>query len=163
MSCFVDAPFVLRSGDGQPGELITLYLTIVVSANAPPHPIFPIDTTHAIATGMDVSHMEQATEPNITRSQDSTRTTSFVAAAAPELRSPPTAEAPVTTSTPIPPVPDIQAMSLAENALRDADETTKAINLTSAWESTVERIKWLIDTVSPVAGVRAMSSYLFLD
>jgi hypothetical protein len=111
MSPFVDAPFVLRSGDGQAGELVTLYLTIAVSSNAPPHPILPIDTAHAMATGMDVSPMEQATEPTI------------------------------------------------------ADEATRAINLTSTLKSTVERIKWVVDTVNPVAGVRhsAMSSYLFLD
>ena len=165
MSCFVDAPFVLRSGDGQPGELVTLYLTISVSAYAPPRLILPIDTAHAIATGMDVSPMEQATEPTITRAQDSIVTTPFVAAAAPELLSPPTDGVPIVTSSPIPPVPDIQAMSPAEKALHDADEATKAINLTSTWESTVERIKWVIDTVNPVAGVRhsAMSFYLMLD
>ena len=162
MSWFVDAPFVLRSGDGQPGELITLYLTIVVPANTPPHLIFPINAAHAIATGTDVSPMEQATESTITRAQVSIETTPFVAAATPEILSPLTDDAPIVTSSPIPPVPDIQAMSPAKNALRDADEATKAINLTSTWESTVERIKWLIDTVSPVAGVRhsAISSYL---
>ena len=165
MSCFVDAPFVLRSADGQPGELITLHLTIAVSTNAPPHPILPIDTAHAIATGMDISHMEQATEPTINRAQDSIETTPFVVTATAELLSPPTDDAPVVTSSPILPVPDIQAMSPADNALRDADEATKAINLTSTWKSTVERIKWVIDTVSPVAGVRhsPISSYLLLD
>ena len=114
---------------------------------------------------MDVSLMEQATEPTITRAQDSTETTPSVAAAFPELLSPSTDDVPIVTSSPIPPVPDIQAMSSAENALRDADEATKAINLTNTWESTIERIKWVIDTVSPVAGVRhgAMSSYLLLD
>ena len=110
--------------------------------------------------------MEQATEPTIIRAQDSIETTTqTVAAAAPEVLSPSTDNVPIVTSNPILPVPDIQAMSSAENALRDADEATKAINLTSTWESTVERIKWVIDTVSPVAGVRyiVMSSYLMLD
>ena len=162
MSWFIDAPFILRIDDGQPGELVTLYLTIAVSANAPPHPMLPIDTAHTIATGMDVATMEQATEPTIARAQESIETTTFVAAATSEL---PTDHAPVVTSSPIPPIPDIKAMSPAENALRDADDATRAINLTSTWESTVERIKWVIDTVSPVAGVRhsAMSSYLLLN
>ena len=165
MSCFVDSPFVLRSGDGQPGEFVTLYLKIAVSANSPPHPIFPIDTAHAIATGMDVSPMEQATEPTITRALDYIETTPFVAAAIPELLSPSMDDVPIVTSSPILPVPDIQLMSPAENALHDADEATKAINLTSTWESTVERIKWLIETLNPVAGVRhsAMSFDLMLD
>jgi hypothetical protein len=165
MSCFVDAPFVLRSSDGQAGELVSLYLTIAVSANAPPHPILPIDTPHAIAAGMDVSPMEQATEPTNARALDSIETTQFVAAATPELLSLPTDDVPIVTSSPMPPMPNIQVMSPAENALHGADEATKAINLTSTWESTVERIKWVIDTVSPVAGVRhsAMSFYLMLD
>jgi hypothetical protein len=164
MSCFVDAPFVLRSADGQPGELVTLYLTIAVSSNAPPYPILPIDTAHAMATGMGVSPMENATEPTIARAQDSIETTPSVAAPTPELLSPPTGDVPIVTSS-LPPVSDIPAMSPAEHALRDADEATKAINLTSTWESTVERMKWVMDTVSPVAGVRhsAMSSYLMLD
>ena len=161
MSCFIDAPFVLRSGDG---ELVTLYLSFAVSTNAPPHPISPVDTAHAIATGMDVPPMEQATEPTISRAEDSIETTPFVAVATPELLSPPTDDVPILTSSPIPPVPDIQAMAPAKNALHDADEATKSINLTSIWESTVERIKWLIDTVSPVAGVRhSTMSYLLLD
>ena len=159
MTCFIDAPFVLRSGEG---ELVTLYLSIAVSTNAPPHPISPINTAHAIATGMDVPPMEQATEPTISRAEDSIETTPFVVGATPEILSPPMDDALVVTSSPIPPVPDIQAMAPAKNALHDADEATKSINLTSIWESTVERIKWLIDTVSPVAGVRHGASYLLL-
>ena len=165
MSWFVDASFVLKSGDGKPGQSVTLYLTIVVSANAPPHPILPIDTAHAIATGIDVSPMEQATENTNTGAQDSIETTPFIPAATSELLSPSMHDVPIVTSSTIPPVLDVQAMSPAENALRDADEATKAINLTCTWESTVDRIKWVIDTVSPVAGVRhsAMTSYLLLD
>jgi hypothetical protein len=149
MSCFVDAPFVLRSGDGQAGELATLYLTITVSANAPPRLMLPTN-----ATEMDVSPMNQATEPTIARAQDTTDTTPFVTAITPEPLSPPMDHLPVETSNPIPPVPDIQVASPAENALHDANEATKAIDLTSTWEGAVERIKWVIDTVSPVAGVR---------
>ena len=104
-------------------------------------------------------------ERTVSRAQDSIETTPFVVAATPELLSPPTDDAPIVTSSSTPPVPDINAMSPAKNALRDADKATKTINLTSTWESTVERIKWVIDTVSPVAGVRqsAMSSYLLFD
>jgi hypothetical protein len=45
-------------------------------------------------------------------------------------------------------------MSAAENTLHDADEATKAIDLTNTWEGAVARIQWLMDTLSPVAGVR---------
>ena len=171
MSWLVDAPFVLTSGDGQAGESaqpVTLYLTITVSANATCHPILPINTANAVSTEVDVSPMEQATEAIIAHPQDSIETTPFVVAVAttPEPLSPPTDHVPIETRTPIPPVPDGHAaMSPAKGALQGADEATKAINLTSTWESAVERIKWVIDTVSPVAGVRLspISLYLLLD
>ena len=109
---------------------------------------------------MDVSPMDQVTEPSIARAQDT-----FVTATTPAPLSSPTDDLPIETSTPLLPVPDIQVMSSAGNALHDADEATKTIDLTSTWESTVERIKWVIDTVNPVVGVRhsAMSYYLMPD
>ncbi len=158
---------MLSNGDGQAGpsdEPITLYLAIAVSANATSHPILPVNATNAMATEVDVLPMEQATEP--TMAQDSIETTPFVVATAPEPLSPPTDDVPIETSTPIPPVPDVRvAMSPAENALHDADEATKAINLPSIWEGAIARIKLVMDTVSPVAEVRhnAMSFYLVLD
>jgi|SRR6266702_1715318 len=156
MSRFVEFPFVLRNGDGQAGQSdqpVILYLTIIVSAKATSHPVFAYNPTNVIATEVDVSPMEQATKT--TMGQDLTETTPFVVATAPGSISPPTDRAPIETSTPIPPVPDVRAaMSPAENALRDADEATKAINLPSRWEGAVTRIKWLMDTVSPAAGVR---------
>ena len=171
MSCSEDAPFVLSSGDGQAGDSdqpVTLFLTITASANAISHPILPTNTTNTIATEVDVSPMERATEATIAHSQHSFETTPSVVAVVttPEALSPPTDHVPIETSTPTPPVPDVQAaMSPAKDALQDADEATKAIDLTSTWEGAVERIKWLIDTVSPVAEVRhsAISFYLMLD
>src|SRR6266702_4566954 len=167
MSRFVEVPFVLSNGDGQAGQSdqpVILYLTIAVSANATSHPILPINLINAVATKVDVSPMEQATKP--TMAQDPTETTPFVVATAPEPLSTPTEHTPIETSTPIPPVPDVRAaMSPAEDALRDAEEATKAINLPSKWEGAVARIKWVMDTVSPAAEVRhsAMSFYLMLD
>ncbi len=107
--------------------------------------------------------MEQATKPIM--AQDSIGTTPFVVATAPEPLSPPTDHVPIETSTLIPPVPDVRAaMSPAENALRNAGEATKAIDLPSTWEGAVARIKWVMDTVSPAAEVRhAMSFYLVLN
>ena len=165
----VDAPFVLNSGGGQTGQSVqpvTLYLTITVPAIATSRPILPANTTDAIATEVDASPMEQATEPTIAPAQDSIETTPFVVAATPEPLSPPTDQVPIGASTPIPPVPDVRAaMSPAESALDDADRATNTINLTSKWEGAVERIKWVMDTVSPVAGVRhsEMTFYLILD
>ncbi len=106
--------------------------------------------------------MERVTNP--TMAQDAIEATPFVVATVPKPLSP-MDHVPSETSTPIP-VPNVQAaMSPAENALRDADEVTKVINLPSTWEGAVARIKWLMDTVSPAAEVRhsTMSFYLMLD
>ena len=163
MFYFIDVPFVLNRGDGA-GESVqpaTLYLTIKVPANATPHPILPINTTSAIAAEIDVSSTEHATEPTIAQAQDSIEPTPSVVATTPEPLSPPTDSGPIETSTPILPDPAVRAeMSPAENALHDADDATKAIGLTNTWEGAVGRIQWLMDTLSPVAGVRhsAMSS-----
>ena len=167
MSCFVEVPFVLSNSDGQAGQQIqpvTLYMTITVSANATSHPILPTSATNAIATEVEVSPVDQAARPTI--AQGSIETTAFVVTTVPESLSPPTDQVPVETSTPIPPAPDVKAaMSPAEDALHDADKATKAINLTSTWEGAVARIKWVMDTVSPLAGVRccAISFGLVLD
>ncbi len=52
-------------------------------------------------------------------------------------------------------------MSLAKNALRNADEAMTTINLSNAWEGAFERIKWVMDTVSPVTEVRAVSFFFY--
>ena len=68
----------------------------------------------------------------------------------------------ITTS--IPPAPDGGAgMSPAKNALRDADEAMTTINLSNTWEGALERIKCVMDTVSPVTEVRATSFVPILD
>ena len=45
-------------------------------------------------------------------------------------------------------------MSPAENVFVDAKEVTATINLSDTWGDALERIKWVMDTLSPVAGVR---------
>jgi hypothetical protein len=75
----------------------------------------------------------------------------------------------INVSTPQPILPTITtnaiAISAAENTLHDADEATKAIDLTHTWEVAVARIQWLMDTLSPVAEVRhsAISFHLMPD
>ncbi|SRR6266702_739717 len=166
MSRFLEVSFVLSNGDGQAGQSVQpviLYLTIAVSASATSHPISPINPTNAIATQVNASSMEQATKP--TMAQGSIETAPFVVATAPDPLSPPTDHVPIETSTPLP-LPDVlAAVPPAGNALHDADEATKAINLSSTWDGAVAKIKWVMDTVSPAAEVRhsAMSFYLVLD
>ncbi len=128
-----------------------------MSAKATSHPILRYNPTNAIATEVDVSPMKQATKPTIAK--DSVEITPFVVATAPEPLSPQTDRVPIETITPIPPVPDVRtAISPTENALRDADEATKAIDLPSTWEGAVARIKWLMDTVSPAAEVSKVTT-----
>ena len=167
MFYFIDVPFVLNRSDGagESVQPVTLYLTITVPANATPYPILPINTTSAIVAEIDVSSMEQATEPTVAQAQDSIEPTSSVVVTTPEPLSPPTDIGPIETSTPILPEPAVKAeMSPAENSLHDADEATDAIDLTNTWQRAVARIQWLMDNLSPIAGVRhsAMSftSYL---
>ena len=104
-----------------------------------------------------VTPIEQATEPTTARTQDSIEATSFVVASSPGDH------VPIETSTSMPSVYDVQeAMSPAESGLRGADEATQAmVNLTSTWEGAVARIKWLMDALSPVAGVRHSAMFFY--
>ncbi len=58
------------------------------------------------------------------------------------------------------PMPDSQAeMSPTEKALiavRSADEAKKPVDRKNTWQGAVSRIKWVMDTVSPIAEVRAI-------
>ena len=55
----------------------------------------------------------------------------------------------------MPPATDRSAgMSLAENALHDAKEVVATINLSKTREGALERIKWVMDTLGPMAAVR---------
>jgi len=42
-------------------------------------------------------------------------------------------------------------MSSAEDALQIADDAMTALNLSDTWEGALERIKWVMDAVGPVA------------
>ncbi len=87
--------------------------------------------------------------------QDSTNTTRSTVATGSETLSPPTDRLPSEMSTPMPAAADRRAgMSPVEDALHDAGEAMTTINLPSTWDSALERIKWVMDTVSPVAEVR---------
>ena len=46
-------------------------------------------------------------------------------------------------------------LSSAENALQGANEVMTTINLSDTWGAALERIKWVMDIVSPVAEVRS--------
>ena len=71
---------------------------------------------------------------------------------------------PVRGSTPVP--QDQGEPSLVKEAqvgLERADELEKSIEGSDTWEGVVGRIKWLMDTLSPVAGVRVIFVSPVLD
>ena len=64
-------------------------------------------------------------------------------------------------------MPDVQTeMSPSEKAqiaLRRADEAKKPIDRADTWNGTISRIKWVMDTVSPITEVRAVFILPLLD
>ena len=55
----------------------------------------------------------------------------------------------------------ISLVKEAQDGLERADELEKSIGGSDTWEGVVGRIKWLMDTLSPVAGVRVISVLTF--
>ncbi len=124
---------------------VTLYLTVSVSPNTTSHP-----------GKRDLVGAGEAIKPSMT--QDSMISTRPTVAASSETPSSAKDHLPGEITTSMPPAADGSAgMSPAENALRSADGAVVAIDLSNTWEGALERIKWVMDTVSPVAEVRAMS------
>ena len=140
-----DVPFSLSNGDGKDGQSmqpITLYLTMTVS------------TTMAspILLG-DEAPAEGATRPSMS----------------------PDSGGPIQSTAPDPllPLPDHFSVEIGVPtshsqaevsptedpviALRRADEAMKPIDRSNTWEMAVERINWVMDTLSPIAGVRVTS------
>ncbi|SRR6266702_1166073 len=144
----VDVPFVLANAGRQAGQSIqpvTLYLTVSVSPNMPSHPV-----KHDLVGAGEVMRPFTA--------QDSVKSTRSTIPAGFETLSSPKDHLPGDITTSMPPVADVSAgMSPAESALRSADGAVAAIDLSNTREGALERIKWVMDIVSPVAEVRAMS------
>jgi hypothetical protein len=127
---------------------VTLHLAITVSANR----TFPSDSPQIPAQG-DNSPAEEVPKPTIgsdSRGPDQST--------APEPPSPPPDHPPVQSSTPVP--QDQAEMSLSEKAqisLDRADEAEKSIGGSNTWQGIVEKIKFVMNTLSPVAGVRVIN------
>ena len=134
-----------------------LYLTIAVSANMP-LTIIP-NNPPEISTKGDDTPAEEATKPS--KAPDSGGPIQSTAAG-PLLPSPDPLSVETGAS-----MPDGRAeMSLTEKALialRRADEAKKPIDPANTWEGAISRIKWVMDTVSPIAEVRAISILPLLD
>jgi hypothetical protein len=152
----VDVPFVLINPDGEAGQStqpVTLYLTVDVS------PILPIDATDLQSAKVTESPPR---EDMSSITQDPMNATRSTVATGSETVSPPADRPPSEMSTPLPPAANRPAgMSPTENTLRDAGEVVTAIDISDIWGGALERIKWVMDTLSPVAEVR--SNDLFVN
>ncbi|KAH9030584.1 hypothetical protein EDB83DRAFT_1849522 [Lactarius deliciosus] len=141
-----DVSFDLINGDGGAGrstQPATLDLTITVSTNM--HPINPHDPPDISTKGGDT--LADAAKSSM--AQDSGEPFQPTAPE-PHLASPDPLS--VETGTP---APDSQAetstVERARIALRDAEEAKQPIDGVNAWNGAMSRIKWVMDTVSPVA------------
>ncbi|KAF8260413.1 hypothetical protein EI94DRAFT_905287 [Lactarius quietus] len=137
-----NAPFVLVNGNrraGQSNPPVTLYLNVSVSPNSTSNPILPIDAINIQSTEINETPPTEATS---SIAQDSTNTTRSTTPG-PETYSPPT-DRPPNVLMPA-------GITSAVDALQTADEAMTALNLSDTWEGALKRIKWVMDTVSPVA------------
>ncbi|KAF8258413.1 hypothetical protein EI94DRAFT_1138288, partial [Lactarius quietus] len=137
-----NAPFVLVNGNRravQSNPPVTLYLTVSVSPNSTSNPILPIDAINIQSTEINETPPTEATS---SIAQDSTNTTRSTTPG-PETYSPPT-DRPPNVLMPA-------GITSAVDALQTADEAMTALNLSDTWEGALKRIKWVMDTVSPVA------------
>jgi len=136
---------------------VTIYLMITVSANMLP-PIIP-NNPPEIPTQGDDTPAEKATKSAIASYSGGP-----IQSTAPERLLPSSRPLSVETGTPM---PDGRVeMSSTEKALislRCADEAQKPIDGANTWKRAISRIKWVMDTVSPIAEVRAISILPLLD
>ena len=148
----VDVPVVLINIDRrarQSHQPVTLYLTVIVSPDTTSYPVLAVDATNVQTTEVSVSPPGEAA---ISVTQDSSNTTRSTGATDSETHTPLTDRF---LSTAMPPVADQQAgMPPVEISLNMAAEAIATINLSDTWEDALGRIKWVMDTVSPVAEVR---------
>ena len=140
----VDFPFVLANGDrhaGQSSQPVTLYLTVIVSPN------ITSSASYFQSTEVNEQPLREATSPI---AQDVTNISRLTVATG--SLSPSTGRL---GRTPMSPATDRQAgRSPVENALHDAKEVMTTNNLSKTWEGALARIKWVMDTLSPLAEVR---------
>ncbi len=129
---------------------VTLYLTIsVLSLYTTPHP----GQRDLVGAG--------AVRPSM--AQDAMKSTRSTVAAGIEMFSPSKNHLPGGFYAPMPPAANQWAgVSPAEDALHDTNEAVTTFNLSKTREGALERIKWVMDTVSPVAEVRCNDLFVNL-
>ena len=133
-------------------EPVTLHLTINVLANRTSS-----SDPHKIPSEGDDSLPEEVPKHNMV---PDSRGPDQSTACEPPL--PPPDRLPAHSSTPMP--QDQAETSLVEKARTDldrADEVKKLIDRSDTWEGAVGKIKWVMDTLSPVAEVRVIFVFAY--
>ena len=153
----VDISFVLSHGDGQAGQSaqpVTLHLGITVSADGT-----PLSDSTIIPTRGDDSPAEEV--PELTVAPDSR---GHDHSTAPELPLPPPDHLPVRSGVPVPQgQSEAPLVEKARTGLDLAAQAEKSIDGSNTWQAVVGKIKWVMDTLSPLAGVRVISFLPVLD
>jgi hypothetical protein len=127
-------------------------LTVIVSPNTTTYPTLTTDGFNPQST--EVSELPPR-EDMSSMAQDSVNTTRSAIPTGSETLPLAADRLPSEMITPLMPATNRPAgMSLAENALREADDALTTINLSDTWEGALEKIKWVMDTLGPVAEVR---------
>ncbi|KIM45626.1 hypothetical protein M413DRAFT_344802 [Hebeloma cylindrosporum] len=131
--------------EGSSSEPVKLHLTLTLSADLNTSRIMATDTSILVMTEVYNPKAEGHTIsiPSISqRTLDSIRTAAFS-----EPTSPVASHLPTKTGT-----ADGQVeVSPSEVALQDVSDAVRTMKLENAWENVVERIRWVMDAVSPVA------------
>lgn len=127
---------MLGHGNGQPTQPITVNLRITVAAHISPNRTpqkIPTEGDDTQAGAADAGEPDRSIEPEPI----------LASAYASQNRG---------------------EMSLVEEAkigLNLAEEAKESIDLSDTWEGVVGKIKWVMDTLSPVAGVRVIFVFPF--
>ena len=128
-----------------------------MSTNIPP-PIVP-NNPHEIPTKGDDTPAEEATKASIVPDSGGP-----IQSTAPETLLPSPDPFSVEAGTPMAHgQPETSLTEKTLTNLRRADEAMKPIDRKNKWKGAVSRIKWVMDTVRPIAEVRAISVLPLLD
>jgi hypothetical protein len=136
-SSHADVAVVLDKGAGRPA---TVYLTVSLAANP------RSSTINRPAEGADVP---SAPQHAVDLSLATAPTFKPLSASANNL--------PIESDALAPPTTDCKAdISPTEKALQDADNAVKTMDLYNTWDKALGRIRWVMDTIGPIAEVRTV-------
>jgi hypothetical protein len=155
----VDVSVVPSKGESSPSKPAQLHLTLALSVDPSSSTITADDTSILITTQVYNRRAEGSTILSI--SQHTLDFSMPTAAPPSEPLSPLTDHLLIESGATALPTADGQGeVSPFKIVLHDANDAVKTMELDDAWENVAVRIKWVVDTVSPIAEVRSTFFYL---